>query len=95
MVVSVPYGDLFCFYLRIQNHEKRDRDVSVPYGDLFCFYEKNMLILKGFKESFRPLWGSFLFLFLDDNCVRYIVLVSVPYGDLFCFYPVLWKPYRA
>ena len=37
--------------------------------------------------SFRPLWGSFLFLFkFKQRTYNLCNKVSVPYGDLFYFY---------
>ena len=61
--------------------------VSVPYGDIFYFYFNLKLIYHRKKDDcFRPLWGSFLFLWtlLEMNLVQ--IIVSVPYGDLFYFY---------
>ena len=60
--VSVPYGDLFCFYSHGRMFKMKKLLVSVPYGDLFCFYA-TPLIRRGILLSFRPLWGSFLFLY--------------------------------
>ena len=64
--VSVPYGDLFYFYLELFRVLDSPIHVSVPYGDLFYFYNNSNKDLC-FKNavSFRPLWGSFLFLFLS------------------------------
>ena len=43
--------------------DNRIAKVSVPYGDLFYFY---MMIENDndFNNGFRPLWGSFLFLYI-------------------------------
>ena len=63
--------------------------VSVPYGDLFYFYLAKALRLTPEELSFRPLWGSFLFLYNEKNShSTNSFTVSVPYGDLFYFYAV-------
>ena len=55
------------FFISIKNlHELwyRYNGVSVPYGVLFYFYRQGRFLQKvGEVYSFRPLWGSFLFLY--------------------------------
>ena len=42
--------------------------------------------------SFRPLWGTFLFLYVDKYILsKTYILVSVPYGELFYFYNPQWE----
>ena len=44
-LVSVPYGDLFYFYLSLSNLLLIILDlVSVPYGDLFYFYKQRKVL---------------------------------------------------
>ena len=62
------------------------KTVSVPFGDLFYLYNLNISMGVGTHSSFRPLWGSFLFVFAGLVEWSALCLVSVPFGDLFCFY---------
>ena len=58
--VSVPYGDLFCFYALVYWHSEATEFPS-PMGIFFVSIESSFSD-EQIISSFRPLWGSFLFL---------------------------------
>ena len=57
-----------------------------PIG-IFFIYIKNTFVDNTIAlNSFRPLWGSFLFIFSKLYPIIIYPCVSVPYGDLFYLY---------
>ena len=86
LMVSVPYGVLFYFYHSTGTLERLTLRFPSPMG---FFFISMILIIFGIEYltiSFRPLWGSFLFLSKVLNDGRVDICVSVPYGVLFYFY---------
>ena len=65
-IVSVPYGDLFYFYKMKKNEIIVAKlEFPSPMGIFFISISEYNCI--GFLDiaGFRPLWGSFLFLFQE------------------------------
>ena len=59
-------GFFFISMERKTNYELAKR-VSVPYGNLFYFYTNAVQVWEMAKLCFRPLWGSFLFLYFEND----------------------------
>ena len=85
MVVSVPYGELFYFYkttVLLFLFFKLLKFPS-PMGNFFISILIFLIALLIHKVSFRPLWGTFLFLWnyfeLDDGCFAF----PSPMGNFF------------
>ena len=85
-----PMENFFISMLELEtNGNLEDIEFPFPMGIFFVSIKEGALYAKG-TDSFRPLRGSFLFLFFVASLFKCeIDTVSVPYGDLFCFYCII------